>query len=107
MLPIMLRFIWPSGFRGEDFFKSANPKQELPMAIVLFSSPCQRQGELLPSLGVCRPLSFHILIFSSETPQPNEVKLGRKHLWRVLSKESSFCHDPLTNKSSRCLWQGE
>jgi hypothetical protein len=22
----------PSGFRGEDFFKSANQKQELPMA---------------------------------------------------------------------------
>jgi hypothetical protein len=24
---------------------------------------------------VCRPLTFHILIFSSETPQPNEVKI--------------------------------
>jgi hypothetical protein len=28
---------------------------------------------------VCRPLTFHILIFSSETPQPNELVLGRKH----------------------------
>jgi hypothetical protein len=28
----------------------------------------------LPSLGVRRPLTFHILIFSSETPQPNELK---------------------------------
>jgi hypothetical protein len=36
-----------------------------------FSSPCQRQCELLPSLGISRPLTFHILIFSSETPQPN------------------------------------
>jgi hypothetical protein len=26
-----------------------------------FSSPCQRQCELLPSLGVRRPLTFHIL----------------------------------------------
>ena len=33
----------------------------------LFSSPCQRQNELLTSLGVRRPLTFHILIFSSET----------------------------------------
>ena len=27
-----------------------------------------RQGELLPSLGIRRLLTFHILIFSSETP---------------------------------------
>jgi hypothetical protein len=33
----------------------------------------------LASLGIRRPLTFHILIFSSETPQPNEVKHGRKH----------------------------
>ena len=26
-----IRFIWPRGFRGEDFFKSANQKHELPM----------------------------------------------------------------------------
>ena len=26
------RFIWPSSFRGEDFQKSANQKQELPVA---------------------------------------------------------------------------
>jgi hypothetical protein len=31
MLPAKFRFIWPSGFRGEDLNKSANQKQELPM----------------------------------------------------------------------------
>jgi hypothetical protein len=31
MLPNKFRFILHSGFRGEDFFKSANQKQELPM----------------------------------------------------------------------------
>jgi hypothetical protein len=46
--------------------------------ITFVSSPCQRQCELLPSLGVRRPLTFHILIFSSEIPQPYELKLGRK-----------------------------
>jgi hypothetical protein len=32
MLHAKFQFIWPSGFRGEDLFKSANQKQELPVA---------------------------------------------------------------------------
>jgi hypothetical protein len=43
MLPTKFRFIWPSGFRGEDFFKSANQKQELPMAAIFVDE--SRQNE--------------------------------------------------------------
>jgi hypothetical protein len=31
MLLIKFHIIWPSGFRGEEFKKSANQKQELPV----------------------------------------------------------------------------
>ena len=34
----------------------------------IFSSPCQRQCELLPSLGVRRLSSVNFSLFSSETP---------------------------------------
>jgi hypothetical protein len=56
---------------------------------------------------VCHPFTFHILIFSSENPQPNELKLSRKHLWKVLSKECTFCYDPLPNMAATgnfCFW---
>ena len=31
MLPTKFRYIWPNRFRGEEFFKSANQKQESPV----------------------------------------------------------------------------
>jgi hypothetical protein len=31
MLPTKIQIIWPSGFRGEEFFISANQKQESPV----------------------------------------------------------------------------
>jgi hypothetical protein len=35
-----------------------DPKNFRPITILI---PCQRQSELLPSLGIRRPLTFHIL----------------------------------------------
>ena len=40
--------------------------------------------------SVVRPLTFHILIYSCETTGPNGTKLGRKHLYKVFYKISSF-----------------
>ena len=46
MLPTMFRFIWPSGFRGEDFLKSANQKQELAV-VVMFVNGSGRNEQFL------------------------------------------------------------
>jgi hypothetical protein len=46
MLPTKIRFIWPSGFRGEKFKKSANQKQELPVATMFVNGSGQNEQSL-------------------------------------------------------------
>jgi hypothetical protein len=46
MLSTRFRFIWPSGFRGEDFFKSANQKQELPVTAMFVNGSEQNEQSL-------------------------------------------------------------
>jgi hypothetical protein len=65
MLPIKFRYIWPNSFRGEESKKSANQKQESPVAAIFVNVS-------------------GLKIFSSETAWPNDRKHDRKHLWKVL-----------------------
>ena len=53
MLLIKFRFICPSGFRGEFFFKSANQKQELPVAAMLVNGLGQNVQSLERTFNRC------------------------------------------------------
>ena len=43
MLPTKFQFIWPSSFRGEDFLKSANQKQESPVMAMFVNGSGQNE----------------------------------------------------------------
>jgi hypothetical protein len=47
MLPTKFRFIWSSGFRGEDFKKSANQKQELLVAAMFVNGSGQNDAHFV------------------------------------------------------------
>ena len=58
MLPTKFRFIWPSGFRGEDLKKSANQKHELPMAAMFVDRSGQNEQSLERTFHRCFLPSF-------------------------------------------------
>ena len=61
MLPIKFRFMWPSGFRGEDLEKSANQKQELPVAAMFVNGSGQMSNLYKgPSIDASYQVPVHL-----------------------------------------------
>jgi hypothetical protein len=58
MLPTKYRFIWPCGLREEDFKKSVNQKQELPMAAMFVNGSGQNEQSLERTFHRCFLPSF-------------------------------------------------
>ena len=46
MLPTKFRYIWPNSFRGEEFLKSANQKQQLPVVAMLVNGSGRNEQSL-------------------------------------------------------------
>jgi hypothetical protein len=46
MLPTKFQFIWPSGYRREEFFKSANQKQESPVVAMFVNGSGRNEQSL-------------------------------------------------------------
>ena len=74
MLPTKFRFIWPSSFRGEEFLKSANQKQESPVAAMFVNGLGRNEQSLqrtfhrcfLPSFGSFRQAVLEEKIFKNQ-----------------------------------------
>ena len=58
MLPTKFQFIWTSGFRGEDFQKSTNQKQELSVVAMFVNGLGQNEQSLQMTFHRCFLPSF-------------------------------------------------
>ena len=83
MLPTKFRFIWPNGFRGEDFQKLTNQKQELPVAAMFVNGSGRNEQSLqrtshrciLPSFGSLGKAVSEEKIFQKSTNQKQELSV--------------------------------
>ena len=73
MLPTKFRFIWHSGFRGEDAQKSTNQKQELPVAAVFVNESGRNEQSLKRTFQV-----YFLTNFSSFGKAVSEEKIFQK-----------------------------
>ena len=84
MLPTTFRSIWPSCFGVEDFQKSTNQKQELPLVAMFVNGSGQNEQTLQRTFDRCFLPSFG-------------------SFGQAVSEDKIFRNRPIRNKN--CLWQ--
>ena len=80
MLPTKFRIIWPCGFRGEDFQKQTNQKQESPVVAMFVNGLGQNEQSLqrtfhrcfLPGFGSFGHVVSEVKNFQKQTNQKQE-----------------------------------
>jgi hypothetical protein len=95
-IPLMLQFIWPSSFKGEDFKKLANQKQESPVAAMFLTD---RDEMSILYRGPSTYASYQVSVHLAERFQRRRLKCER------LTDDRR--RTPSDGKSSHCLWQSE
>ena len=78
MHPTKFRFIWQSGFRGEEFKKSNNQKQESPVVAMFVNGSGRNEFHrcFLPSFGSSGQM------VSEEKNLKNQPIRNKSRLWR-------------------------
>ena len=105
MLPTKFQFIWPNGFRGEESKKSANQKQELPVAAMFINGSGRNEQSLQRTFHRCFLPSFISFgqtvseekLFQKSTNQKQELPVvaifvnGSKRNEQSLQRTSHRC----------------
>ena len=110
MLPTKFQFIWPNGFRGEEFKKSANQKQESPVAVMFVNGSERNEQYLERTFHRCFLSSFSSFgLRVSEEKIKIRVSEEKIKMWKVNGRQTTDNgrQTPSDGKSSHCLWQGE
>ena len=84
MLPTKFRIIWQRGFRGEDYQKSTNQKQELPVAAMFVNGSGRNEQSLQRTTHRCFLPSFSSFgqTVSEEKNLKNQPIRNKSRLWR-------------------------
>ena len=83
MLPTKFRFIWNSSYRGEDFQKSTNQKQQLPVVAMFVNESGRNQHSLQRTFQGCSLPSFDSFGQAVSEEKILQKSTNQKQEWSV------------------------